>query len=300
MVKRQRNSIHGVILLDKPTGVTSNKALQRIKHQFQAKKAGHTGSLDPLATGLLPLCFGQATKVSEYLLNSDKRYTTIVRLGQITDTLDAEGAIVETRSVAVDESQLQTAVDGFRGAIKQVPPMYSALKKDGQPLYKLARRGEIIERPARDMMVHSLQARRLDDFHVELEVHCSSGFYIRSLAHDLGLKLGCGAHVVELRRIAIKSIEVEQAHSLKRIEESPLDEILLPIDSLLSHFPKIDLSQAQADSLGHGRPAHASIQSGVLESGELSRFYAPDGSLFGMGEITADGYLKTHKRFVDC
>lgn len=192
--------------------MSSNKALQIVKHRFNASKAGHTGSLDPLATGLLPICFGQATKISEYLLHSHKRYQTVIKLGEVTDTLDSEGEVTKTSDVDVSDADIEQALEQFRGEIKQVPPMYSALKKDGQPLYKLARKGKVIERPARDMTVFELTAERLDPLHIKLNVHCSSGFYIRSLAHDLGQALGCGAHVVELRRTHIKSTEVQQAH----------------------------------------------------------------------------------------
>jgi len=231
-MKKDKNDIHGIILLDKPTGMSSNKALQIVKHRFNAKKAGHTGSLDPLATGLLPICLGQATKVSEYLLDSHKKYTTVIKLGEITDTLDSEGEVTKVCSVDVNGEQLQDALDQFKGNIKQVPPMYSALKKDGQPLYKLARKGEVVERPARDMTVYDLSAKRLDQEHVRLSVHCSSGFYIRSLAHDLGQALGCGAHVVELRRTEIKSVNVDQAVPLEVIEQANLKDVLQPIDMI--------------------------------------------------------------------
>lgn len=294
-MKKQKNNIHGVILLDKPTGMSSNAALQKIKHGFNAKKAGHTGSLDPLATGLLPICLGQATKVSEYLLNSHKKYTTILKLGEVTETLDSEGEVTVTKTVDVSEDQLQDALVQFRGEIKQVPPMYSALKKDGQPLYKLARKGEVIDRPARDMTVHSLEAIRLDEDHVELKVHCSSGFYIRSLGHDLGQVLGCGAHVVELRRTDIKAINVAVAHSLERILEADLTEILLPLDVLIEHMPRIEISDAQALSMIQGKPTLAN----GLTTSELTRFYQPNGYLYGVGEVSEQGFIKAQKTFVD-
>ena len=293
-MKKQKNNIHGVILLDKPTGRSSNAVLQRIKWLLNAKKAGHTGSLDPLATGLLPICLGQATKVSEYLLHSHKKYTTVIKLGEITDTLDSEGEVTITHMVNVTDEQLQAALEQFRGDIKQVPPMYSALKKDGQPLYKLARKGEIIERPARDMTVHSLTARRIDELHVELKVHCSSGFYIRSLAHDLGQALGCGAHVVELRRTDIKALKVEQAHSMDEIENAELADLLLPIDTLIEHMPKIEISDAQATSMLQGKATPAE----GLVTHELTRFYRPNGELFGVGEVSEMGAIKAQKTFV--
>ena len=294
--KSRKENISGVILLDKPTGMSSNQALQKVKWIFQARKAGHTGSLDPLATGLLPLCFGQATKVSQYLLDSHKKYTTVIKLGEVTDTLDSEGEVTNVRAVNVTDQQIEDALNQFKGDIKQVPPMYSALKKDGQPLYKLARKGEVIERPARDMTVHDLTAQRLDETHVRLNVHCSSGFYIRSLAFDLGEVLGCGAHVVELRRTDIKSLAVDQAYSIDDIEQAKdPKELLLPIDSLLQEMPKIDISEQQATDLLQGKTVSAQ---GLVTS-ELSRFYAPVGKLFAIGEVNEQGNLKTHRIFVE-
>ncbi len=298
--RSKKKSTHGVLLLDKPLGMTSNAALQKVKWLYQAKKAGHTGSLDPLATGLLPICFGQATKVSEYLLGSSKRYTTVIKLGEVTDTLDAEGEVTHRSDVDVSDDQLQRALAQFRGEIKQIPPMFSALKKDGQPLYKLARKGEEIERAARDMTVHELSAVRISDRLVSLKVHCSSGFYIRSLAHDLGQALGCGAHVVELRRTDIKTISVNDAHTLDALlelgEDSPdLSELLLPIDTLIEDMPSIVINEKQADGLIKGQKTRA----GDLVTKEISRFYRDSGEFFAIGEVDEAGLLKTHKIFVD-
>lgn len=297
--KDSKRQLHGVLLLDKPIGMTSNAALQKVKWLFNAKKAGHTGALDPLATGLLPLCFGQATKVSEYLLGSDKKYTAVIKLGEVTDTLDAEGDVTESRPVSVTEEQLNEALIQFRGSIKQVPPMYSALKKDGQPLYKLARKGEHIERPARDMTVHSLEADLIAENLVVLNVHCSSGFYIRSLGHDLGQALGCGAHVVELRRTDIKSIAVDSAYSLDALVDlgrgnADLLDCLLPIDTLIPHMPRIEVSDRQVHSLLCGK----STDSEGLQTSELTRFYQSDGQLFALGEVLNNGVIKTQKIFV--
>lgn len=294
-VKKVKENIHGVVLLDKPTGMSSNKALQMIKHHFNAKKAGHTGSLDPLATGLLPICLGQATKISEYLLHSHKRYRTVIKLGEVTDTLDRDGEIVSTNEVNISDNDLQTALAQFRGDIKQVPPMYSALKKDGQPLYKLARKGEVIERPARDMTVHSLSAKRLDDLFVELDVHCSSGFYIRSLAHDLGQVLGCGAHVHELRRTHIKSNSIDEAQTLEEILNADLKDVLLPIDTLILEMPKLTLSEQQTLDLSHGRVAFAENQN----TQEVSRLYDSSDKLFAIGEVDSNQKIKTKKMFID-
>ena len=294
--KSRKENINGVLLLDKPIGMSSNQALQRVKWLFQAKKAGHTGSLDPLATGLLPLCFGQATKISQYLLDSHKKYTTTIKLGEVTDTLDSEGEVVEVREVNVSDQQIQDALKQFRGEIKQVPPMYSALKKDGQPLYKLARKGEVIERPARDMVVHGLTAKRLDDLHVQLSVHCSSGFYIRSLAFDLGEVLGCGAHVVELRRTDIKYLAVDQAVTIEDIEAcKDIKSLLSPIDSLLQEMPKISITEKQATELLQGKI----VSSDGLKTTELTRFYTQEGRLFAIGEVNELDQLKTHRIFVE-
>ena len=294
-MKSTKKNIHGIVLLDKPSGMSSNRALQRVKHLFNAKKAGHTGSLDPLATGLLPICLGQATKISEYLLHSHKKYCTVIKLGERTDTLDSEGQVIETKPVQVTDLQIEDALAQFRGEIKQIPPMYSALKKDGQPLYKLARKGQEIERPARAMTVYDLQAERLDTQHVKLNVHCSSGFYIRSLADDIGQVLGCGAHVVELRRTAIKETQVEQAITLEQLENlsSPLS-TLLPIDILVADMPQLELSKQQVASLLQGKRTSSD---GLASSG-LSRFYDEHGQLFAIGEVLSDELLKTHKIFI--
>lgn len=294
-MKEKKNNIHGVVLLDKPTGMSSNKALQKVKHHFNAKKAGHTGSLDPLATGLLPICFGQATKISEYLLNSHKRYTTVIKLGEVTDTLDGDGEVVARAKVDVSDEQIEAALEKFKGKIKQVPPMYSALKKNGQPLYKLARKGEVIDRPARDMTVFELTASRIDETLVELKVHCSSGFYIRSLAHDLGQILGCGAHVHELRRTHIKSISLERSLPLDKVLESTVSDVLLPIDVMIADMPKKVISDEQRSSLKHGRktPVEEPFETGFM------RLYDENEQLFAIGEIDDKKHLKTKKIFVD-
>jgi len=275
--------------------MSSNQALQKVKHLYNAKKAGHTGSLDPLATGLLPICLGQATKISEYLLNSHKKYTTVIKLGQTTDTLDSEGQVLESLEVNVSDELIESSLPQFRGQIKQIPPMFSALKKDGQPLYKLARKGEQVDRPARDMTVYGLTAQRIDRLQVRLNVHCSSGFYIRSLAHDLGQVLGCGAHVVELRRTAIKDIGLESAISLEQLHSSanPKTQIL-PLDCLLADMPITNINSEQAASLLQGR---ATASEGI-ESCVLTRFYVDDSALFAIGEVGDDGALKTHKIFI--
>lgn len=290
--------VDGVILLEKETGISSNKALQQVKSLFNAKKAGHTGSLDPLATGLLPVCLGQATKVCSFLLDSHKKYETTIKLGETTDTLDSEGEVIETRPVNVTDQQIQEALEPFRGAIQQVPPMFSALKSNGQPLYKLARQGKSIERKPRDMFVHSLTAERLDELHVTLRVHCSSGFYIRSLVDDLGQALGCGAHVTQLRRTAIKEIDVSKAISFAKLKEmaerGDLENALLPIDSLIEHMPKLVITDIQLKMMQQGKavPYEQPRKEGIV------RFFNQDNALFAVGEMLTNGTLKTQRIFI--
>ena len=298
--KSKKLPINGVLMLDKPQGLSSNAALQRVKWLFQAAKAGHTGTLDPLATGLLPLCFGQATKVSEYCLGSDKQYVTVIKLGETTDTLDAEGDVLKRKDVSITDRDIAQVIEMFQGDIKQVPPMFSALKKDGQPLYKLARQGQEIERPARDMTVYSLRFERLTNELVKLWVHCSSGFYIRSLAHDIGQALGCGAHVVELRRTAIKQLDVEDAVTLEELlalgeESSELDQFLRPIDCLVQHLPRVSVSRDDANKLKNGQRVTLKTVSGL----ETTRLYIDDKELFAIASIDDSGLTKTKKIFVE-
>lgn len=293
-MKQKKRDIHGVILLDKPSGMSSNAALQKVRHHFGAKKAGHTGSLDPLATGVLPICLGQATKVSEYFLHSSKRYLAKLRLGQTTDTYDSEGKLQEERAVDISDTQLDASLDQFRGEILQVPPMYSALKKDGQPLYKLARQGIEVQREARTMQVHELTCTRLSETELQLDIHCSSGFYVRSLVHDLGQELGCGAHMSGLRRTEVKGVGLDQCLSLEDLLNSELIDVLLPIDTLLETFPKLEIRNEQVERLKMGQAVHTDLSA----SSQLQRIYDEAGSLFAIGEVRANGQLKTHKIFV--
>lgn len=238
--------VDGILLLDKDTGLSSNRALQQVKHLFNARKAGHTGSLDPLASGLLPLCFGEATKLSQYLLDSDKRYLTTFKLGETTTTGDVEGEVIARQVVDISEQKLQQALTNFSGVFEQVPPMYSALKKNGQPLYKLARQGIEIERKPRTVEILDLTVINFDGERVELDVHCSKGFYIRSLAFDLGEALGCGAHVTELRRTSVGKFNVEDAikfTDLERMDNQQRQEQLLPVDAGIVNMPFVNLSE---------------------------------------------------------
>ena len=259
--KRELFDVHGILLLDKPVGLTSNRALQQAKRLLQARKAGHTGSLDPLASGLLPLCFGEATKVSRFLLEADKRYLAVFRLGQSTNTGDAEGEVIATRPVTAGRRDIERAIGRFTGAIEQVPPMYSAIKQGGQPLYKLARAGVTTERAPRAVTVYEYAVLGLDGERLTVDIRCSKGTYIRSLAHDLGELLGCGAHVAELRRTAMGGFTIEQAITLDDFEGLPDPKTraarLIQADQALNTLPEITLSQNAAYYFCQGQPVTA-------------------------------------------
>lgn len=251
-IKKTRRDVHGVLLLDKPQGMTSNDALQKVKRLFNAKKAGHTGALDPLATGMLPICFGEATKFSQYLLDSDKRYRVIAKLGERTDTSDADGQIISTRSVNITQSQIDEALTHFRGDILQVPTMFSALKYQGKPLYEYARQGIVIEREARPITIYENQFIQYDSTKHELtlEIHCSKGTYIRTIIDDLGELLGCGAHVIYLRRLQVSNYPIDNMIALDELQKEPL---LMPVDSPLQDHPKVVLSESQSKDILLGR-----------------------------------------------
>ncbi len=287
-MRRNKREINGILLLDKPAGYTSNQALQAVKHLLQARKAGHTGSLDPLATGLLPLCFGEATKISQFLLEADKRYWVAIRLGQSTATYDAEGEVLVTRPVQLTQAAIETALSQFQGEIQQIPPMYSAIKQAGQPLYKLARAGIEVDRPSRRVTIQALRLLRWQDAHLELEVSCSKGTYIRSLAHDLGEVLGCGGHVTALRRLATGGFSLEQAITLETFQNLPDDARLarlLPLDQALTHLPAVNLSLNAAYYLCQGQVVTAPHG---LSMG-LVRLYEAGGRFLGLGEVQGDG-----------
>lgn len=293
-VKRIRRQVHGVLVLDKPHGFSSNAALQKVRWLLNAEKAGHTGSLDPLATGVLPLCFGEATKFSQYLLDADKGYSTVAQLGITTTTGDAEGEVLERRAVAVDEAAIQAALPAFRGQIEQIPPMYSALKRDGQPLYKLARAGEVVEREARSVTIARLELLALQEDRATLEVACSKGTYVRTLVEDLGARLGCGAHVAELRRTQAGPFGLAQAISLEELEAAhaeggaeALDRFLLPVDSGLEHWPLVQLTQHSAYYWLHGQPVRAA---NAPKFG-LMRVQDDQGRFIGIGEIDDEGQV---------
>ena len=255
--RKRGRDIDGVFLLDKPQGMSSNDIMQKVKRVFQANKAGHTGALDPLATGMLPICLGEATKFSQFLLDADKRYVVTAKLGERTDTSDAEGQVVETRPVNVETSQILTALEQFRGDILQVPTMFSALKHNGKPLYEYARAGITVEREARPITIFGINFIEYQAPSLTLEVHCSKGTYIRTLVDDLGEVLGCGAHVTVLRRTAVADYPTEKMMTWDALqalaEQGDLDQHLLPIDTAVSKLPALKLNAEQSKSIGFGQ-----------------------------------------------
>ncbi|HHJ14874.1 MAG TPA: tRNA pseudouridine(55) synthase TruB [Gammaproteobacteria bacterium] len=288
---RGRN-VDGILLLDKPSGITSNDALQRVKQLFFAKKAGHTGSLDPLASGVLPICMGEATKVSAFLLDADKRYQVRCQLGVRTATADAEGEVLETRPVEdYSEERIEQVLAGFRGHIEQVPPMYSALKHEGQRLYKLARQGVEVERQPRPVDIFELRMTDRGADWLDIHVHCSKGTYVRTLAEDIGEALGCGAHVSALRRTAVGPYGEEQLVSLERLEQMyeedkfSMDQLLLPLQSALSAYPAVELTPDAAFYLRQGQPVL--VPKAPTEG--WVRLYEGGERFLGMGEILDDG-----------
>ena len=294
-IKRVRRPIDGILLLDKPQGMTSNYALQRVKHLFNAEKAGHTGSLDPLATGLLPICLGEATKYSQHLLDADKVYRTRMRLGQKTTTADAEGEVIEEKSVpTLNAEQIEQVLARFRGTIQQVPSMYSALKKDGKPLYELARKGIEVAREPRTVQIYRLELLNVDPLYWELEVACSKGTYIRNLVEDIGDVLGCGAHVAELRRLASGCFQLDEHLTLESLQQiadeqglAGLDELLLAPWAAIADKPRVTLSDNASYYILHGNPVRVNnlpINEDVLIFDAQNRF-------LGVGYMNDDGLL---------
>ncbi|HRH80623.1 MAG TPA: tRNA pseudouridine(55) synthase TruB [Thiobacillaceae bacterium] len=283
-----KRKVDGVLLLDKPAGITSNLALQKVRRLYRAEKGGHTGTLDPFATGLLPICLGEATKFSQYLLDADKVYLAEVRLGIRTATADPEGDILETRPVHVDESQVREVVPRFTGELSQLPPMYSALKHAGKPLYKYAREGVEIPREPRRVMVHAIDMLGIHDGVLRLRVHSGKGLYVRTLAEEIGAALGCGAHLQALRREAVGGLNIADAVGLDRLaamEEAERDARLRPADSLLNKLPVLPLDIDAAWQLCHGQP----IWRAGLKVGETLRAYAPDGRFLGVVQVDDEG-----------
>ena len=287
--------------MDKPAGISSNDVVQQAKRLFGAQKVGHTGSLDPLATGVLPLCFGEATKFSQYLLDANKTYWTRIRLGVSTETGDADGEVIaQVDATAITQTQVSDALETFVGEIEQIPSMYSALKHQGQPLYKLARQGIEVERASRTVTIYSAELLQFAEAYIELRVHCSKGTYIRSLAEDLGAALGCGGHVSALRRLAAGPYAEAQAVTLEQVSEigdpQEMDALLLPVASAVGSWPSVRLHEDTAHYVRQGQPvqvAHAPTDGWVqiFESAEEDRF-------LGVGEVLTDGRIAPRRLVV--
>jgi len=307
--RRRGRDVHGVFLLDKHQGASSNDVLQKVKRLFNANKAGHTGALDPLATGMLPICLGEATKFSQYLLDSDKRYRVIARLGERTDTSDADGNIVETRPITFDQAALDAALDYFRGDTMQVPTMFSALKYQGRKLYEYAREGITVPREARPIKVFELQFIRWEGDELELEIHVSKGTYIRTIIDDLGERLGCGAHVIMLRRLQVARYPIERMVTLEQLQEvaatvnmaetpdySALDALLLPMDSPAEEFPMVNLLPTVAAYFKQGMPVQVAD---APEQGLVRVTEGDEHKFIGMAEIADDGRVAPRRLVVE-
>ncbi|MFZ5502616.1 MAG: tRNA pseudouridine(55) synthase TruB [Pseudomonadota bacterium] len=278
---RHYRALDGVLLFDKPLQLSSNTALQKVRHLFRAKKAGHTGTLDPLATGLLPVCFGEAAKFSNLLLDADKTYRAIMRLGQTTTTGDAEGDIVEQRSVTVGQAEVAATLATFLGEIRQMPPMHSALKHQGKPLYEYIRAGKTVERALRDVTIHELVLENFCGDQLEITVRCSKGTYVRTLAEDIGAALGCGAHLTGLRRTAIAHFNLQAAYDLPQLTamtETQRDACVLLPESLMPDMPKLDLDETQVKRLAQGQRLGLAL---ALPDGKVS-LQGPNGFI-GVG-----------------
>lgn len=298
--RKPGRKVNGILLLDKPSGLSSNHALQRVKRLYQAQKAGHTGSLDPLATGVLPICLGEATKLSAFLLDADKRYRVTLKLGEKTTTADAEGEVIETREVGdISQDSMQKVLGQFIGEQQQLPPMYSAVKHQGQRLYKLAREGIEVERKARQITIFSLDLVNLALPLVTLDVHCSKGTYVRTLGEDIGEALGCGAHVSQLRRTAVghfnaEPVTLQQLESWSAEGMAALDEQLLPMDLALQDWPAVELSADMAFYVGQGQ---AVLVPRAPTEGML-RLYGPGAAFLGIGFIQPDGRVAPKRLIV--
>ena len=296
--RRQRGrQLHGILLLDKRQGVSSNRALQEVRRLFDANKAGHTGSLDPLATGLLPVCFGEATKVSTYLLDTDKKYRAEIRLGVKTDSGDTDGRIIKTRPVPeLNRQQIESCLRLFIGDCEQVPPMYSALKVQGKRLYELARAGQVVERKVRQITIYDIELLRFSDTTLTVEVACSKGTYIRTLAEDIGEQLGCGATISALRRLQVGCLNLENAQTFVDLQtlgdDNSLLQLLLPVDTVLTDWPGVELDSRQAQAIVHGQ----SVQDIKVDCAGLVRMYSEQ-LFLGIGELLPTGILMPKRVF---
>lgn len=295
--KLKREAIDGILLINKPQGLTSNQVLQQVKWLFNAKKAGHTGSLDPLATGMLPICFGEATKFSQYLLNADKCYEVKAQLGIRTDSADATGHIISTREdFAVSVAQIEAVLKQFTGVIHQIPSMFSALKHQGVPLYKLARAGKTVERPARKLTINEIIFHELKEKTIALSVNCSKGTYIRNLIDDIGEALGVGAHVTALHRTYTAGFSDDNMYSIEALRAMSVNErtaSLLPIDRAVNSLPSIHVDTQQRHALQQGRSVLFMFAEHPITG--LVRLYDSEHHFFGLGEINAEALLKPQR-----
>ena len=306
MARRRRGrALDGILVLDKPSGMSSNRALQIAKHLYNAAKAGHTGSLDPLATGVLPLCFGEATKFSQYLLDADKVYSSTFVLGAVTDTGDAEGQVLDVKDGSgITQADVTTALRAFEGEIEQIPPMYSALKQDGQPLYKLARQGLEVERKPRQVVIKQLELRAFragTQPEVDIYLECSKGTYVRTLAEDLGRALGCGAYVSALRRLKSGPFGIEDSVTIGTLEAlhsagqlAQMDEFLLPADTAVGALPLVSLSESGGFYMRQGQP----VMVPNAPRGGIVRVALHSGEFLGIGEILDDGRVAPRRLIV--
>jgi tRNA pseudouridine55 synthase len=296
-IKRIKRAVNGVLLLDKPYGFSSNQALQKVKWLYQAQKAGHTGTLDPLATGLLPICFGEATKFAQYLTDESKTYIATVRFGINTTTGDKEGEVLQEVACDIRQQDIEAILPKFTGEITQVPPMYSALKVDGKPLYAYAREGLELERKPRQVTIHHIRMLDCKDNIANIEVCCSKGTYIRTLAEDIGNTLKVGAHLVALRRTATATYQIASTVTVEVLEamtSEARDALLLPVDSAIHNIPKVEITEEAAYYFKQGNPVWIA---GRISSGEL-RVYVENGSFLGLGHQLADGKIAP-KRLVN-
>ncbi len=290
--RRSGRNIQGILLLDKPKGISSNTALQRVKQLFKARKAGHTGSLDNLATGLLPICFGEATKLSSYLLDADKYYQAEFTLGITTTTGDKEGEILQTRPMThINQKKIDAVIQSFIGSIQQIPPMYSAIKHQGQALYKLARQGKVIERQARTVTIYALTVQRWIENRLLVDIHCSKGTYIRTLAEDLGKMLGCGAHVSCLHRFGVGNYrDMFDFETLERLGQKGLkvlDDLLIPMHTVLEQWPEIWLTAELTHYIRQGQP----VQVSKAPTSGWVKLFADNTHFLGIGQILDDGRI---------
>lgn len=294
--KNEKRPLNGILLLDKSKGLSSNQVLQKVKRLFNAKKAGHTGSLDPIATGMLPICFGQATKFCQYLLNADKCYEATGRLGIITTTSDETGEIISrTESPGVDRARLLSVLESFKGKQTQLPSMYSALKHQGVPLYKLARQGKTVERKAREIRIDQIDLQAYEGEYFKIKVQCSKGTYIRNLVEDIGQVLGVGAHLTELHRVFTARFEQSPMFDLPALQdmsESQRDNLLLPLDRAIHHLPKLYLSYEETARLQQGLTVESSAP---VEPTELFRIYDHSQVFIGVGMLTDTDKIKAHR-----